>query len=203
MSMRFPRAVRLQFGFDPREDRLVMVLGLADGGARKVLISRRVLRRFLQKLPAELANTHPVAEKSPSPDEVLQMEHLAAVAGTKRADRSGGDRASAGEAGPGAGAAESGAADGADADDEPPAYLVTDVNLETQGGHVMVGFMGERRNAHAADGDTAEAVAGLRLSRGDAHRVLRRLRDQAREVEWEITPAVPWMAPIKKGAVGN
>jgi len=83
MTTTYPKAKYLSLGYDPREDRLILTAHLQDGTSCKVLITRRLLSMLLERLSSELSSTHPAAANSPNPDEVLQMEHVASVQGSK------------------------------------------------------------------------------------------------------------------------
>lgn len=81
----YPKATQVAFGHVPREDRLALDLTLqAPTGAelRRAWLTRRMVAAMLVKLSEVIGQSHPVAGRTPDPDEVLQMEHLAAVAGT-------------------------------------------------------------------------------------------------------------------------
>jgi len=73
---------------------------------------------LLEKLSSELSSTHPAAAHSPNPDEVLQMEHVASVQGSKSEK---GEQATEQES--------------------IPTYLATSAQIETQeDGNIILGL---------------------------------------------------------------
>ena len=122
MSTTYPKAQRLSIGYDPREDRLILTGHLQSGEDRKAMITRRLLSRLLDKMSSELSSTHPAAERSPDPDEVLQMEHIAAVTQGKSEQSS------------------------SEASQEKAAvkkYLAVEAQVETQDEHLILGLIAE------------------------------------------------------------
>ncbi|MFP4393517.1 MAG: hypothetical protein ACLFPG_11770 [Desulfohalobiaceae bacterium] len=78
---------------------------------------------LLERISSELSSTHPAAAHSPNPDEVLQMEHVASVQGSKSEK---GEQAT---------------------DQEPiPTYLASSAQIETQeDGHIILGLKDEEQ----------------------------------------------------------
>lgn len=120
MSTTYPKAVRLSIGYDPKEDRLILTAHLQGGESRRTLITRRLLSRILDKMSQELASTHPATERSPDPDQVLQMEHVAAVSqGKPDSSRSENPQA------------------------RTESHLVAEAQIETQEQHLILGLLAE------------------------------------------------------------
>jgi hypothetical protein len=120
MQTTYPKTERLSIGYDPKEDRLILTAHLQDGESRRTLITRRLLSKILDKMSQELASTHPAAERSPDLDEVLQMEHVAAVSqGKSESSGSGSPQAPA------------------------ESHLVVEAQVETQEQHLILGLLSE------------------------------------------------------------
>ncbi len=122
MSTTYPKAQRLSIGYDPREDRLILTGHLQGGEDLKVLITRRLLSRLLDRMSSELSSTHPAAQRSPDPDEVLQMEHIAAVTQGKSEQSS-----------------------SKTSQEKAPAqtYLAVEAQVETRDAHLILGLLAE------------------------------------------------------------
>ena len=125
MTITYPKAEQLSIGYDPKEDRLILIVHLQTGEIRKALITRRLLSRILDRMKNELSSTHPAADRSPDLEEVLQMEHVAAM----QQDKS---ESSSGESGAGSPPAES--------------YLVIESQIVTQDKHLLWGLIAENKN---------------------------------------------------------
>lgn len=173
MSITYPKAEQLSIGYDPKEDRLFLIARLQNGESRKVLITRRLLSRMLDRMKEELSSTHPVADKSPDLDEVLQMEHIAAVQ---------------------QGESEKPSGDFGSENILPAAsHLVTEAQIVTQDQHLILGLLAEEKTP----------MVGIELDRGKAHLILRKLVEQAEQAEWGLEKKAAWMEPIRYGRGGN
>lgn len=194
----YPRASRIQFTHDPREDRLRLDLVMARAGesaarttdttaedVRRAWLTRRVVNGALERLSAVIGQSHPAVERSPEPDEVLQMEHVAAVAGQGRSGSSGNPVGSARQ--PSGPAHEAGAGYGEDD------HLITGVQIETDDAQVKVGLWGTPLTGTGEDGP----VAALNLTRPQAHQLLRLLQAGAARASWDLQRPAPWMGPIR------
>ena len=124
MSTNYPKAEHLSLGYDPKADRLFLLAHLQDGESRKALITRRLLSMLLDRMKDELVSSHPVAERSPDANEVLQMEHIAAVHQSQSqssSDKSGAETPQA------------------------ESYLVTEAQIVTQDQNLVLGLLAEDR----------------------------------------------------------
>ncbi len=197
MATEYPRARRISLGYNGVEDRMLLWLHLRDGSQRRVDLTRRLVASLIERLQTTLSETHPAAERTPSPDEVLQMEHIAAVAGGTGDDDSAASPAAGtgDDAGGEGGAAEGGSDQNADAARKVPVYLATDIPMEIVDGELLLGIQGARRSRAGAV--RPGPVAGLRLGRRQAHRVMKLLRDMAANAEWGLDAPPGWMQPMK------
>jgi len=191
MEVEFPRIDRIRIGYAAREDRLVLIAEL-PGHVRRGFLTRRLVRTWMQRMSEQLSATHPAAARTADPGEVLQMEHLAAVAGT------------VGDAGKPR-TDESAPVIAISTSSHLPVtdFLITGIRLECRGPFLLVGLHGVRRDSGRSDGDSPEPVAGLRLARANAHQLLRLLRDQTRGADWDLDVPVEWMAPMTLRGIRN
>ncbi len=163
----YPKARQISIGYDQVEDRMVFTSRFKDGRVRRALITRRLLSRLLIRMSGELYTTHPVAGRSPDPDEVLQMEHIAAVA-------HGLPEAQALPEKPGAQVTIS------------QTGLVVDVQIETQNEYLVLGLISY----------PAEPVAGIKLTREKAHQLIRTFMEKAVAAEWDLENKTAWLEPL-------
>ncbi len=120
MSVTYPKAERISIGYDPLEDRLILTGHLHSGESCKAVLTRRLLSRLLDRISIELSSTHPAAERSPDPDEVLQMEHIAAVTEGRSEQTTG----KPGEKSP-----------------DSESHLVVEAQVQTQDQHLILGLL--------------------------------------------------------------
>ena len=195
----FPRAQRVALGYSPQEDRLLVRLTLADGGCCAAWLSRRILSQLIKRLNEALRRSHPAADEAPVHDTVLALEHLAArseIAGERRA---GEDREDA----------ESEAAEGGDqasdssGDPEPQgSFLVTEARVEGREDAVLIGLAGHALPAEPGRAAAAEPVAGLSLTRAQAHELLHMLAEQAQHAQWGLSRSLSWLERLRRGGWG-
>ncbi|MFP4147250.1 MAG: hypothetical protein ACLFSI_05995 [Halorhodospira sp.] len=175
----FPRARRLQLGYSALEDRVRLHLTLTgQQGAVVGWLPRRLVVGLAERLGEVLRRSHPATEDEPAADVVLALEHRAArsaLAGP--AEGEGGEAATAAEP---------------EASDEPPAYLVSEARVEWREGRVLIGLLGHPMPTVYGVGE-AVPVAGLTLTREQAHEALRMLADQAKQAEWALPRRLGWL----------
>ncbi|MCG5498998.1 hypothetical protein [Ectothiorhodospira variabilis] len=190
----YPKATQITLGHAPREDRLAMDLTLmskplpgetaaSTAPMRRAWLTRRVVAATLAKLSEVIGQSHPAAERTPDPDEVLQMEHLAAVASKSPAPQ-GGDPASA---------RSSASAPTPGPTPDPEGYLITELQIEAQAAHVVMGLWGEPLSAPGQ----GMPVAALKLSRHHAHQILRLLQSTSAKAQWGLEHPAQWMQPMQ------
>ncbi len=167
MKTTYPKARQISIGYDQIEDRMVFTSRFKDGLVRKALITRRLLSRLLIRMSRELYSTHPVAGRSPDPDEVLQMEHIAAIAHGLPETQALPER-------PGAQTTIS------------QAGLVVDVQIETQDEYLVLGLLSY----------PAEPIAAMKLTREKAHQLIRTFMEKAAAAEWDLENKAPWLEPM-------
>ncbi|MBK5935894.1 hypothetical protein [Halorhodospira halophila] len=77
-SQSFSRVRRIQVGYSPAEDRVLLRLAMATGEQRSAWIPRRVMGRLMARLNEALKRSHPAGDGQPAADAVMAMEHVAA-----------------------------------------------------------------------------------------------------------------------------
>lgn len=160
-------AATVSFGYSVAEDRIV---GLCTQGetSATVLLTRRLVRQIIARLAQLLDQSSPIAGRAPAAmrAEVVQFEHQSAVAQL------------ASSVGPVAAQAPSGAAS------QSPGLLVARVDLTPQ----PQGFL-------LVLSDATGRNVTLRLQWQDLHRLVGALHQQARNAQWDLAQAVPWLTP--------
>jgi len=180
-SQDYPIAIQLMVGVNAVEDRLVLIATTKAGDQRAALLTRRLVRTLLDSYTDMLAGTGERASQATPDvrDEVLQMEHVSALA------------SGPGDAGPGT---------QGDATPAPSAaYLVTDGQFEGREQRIVLAFDGLRRRPDGAD---KEPVFALMLARTTAHKVLRLLTDKADEAGWDLPTPSAWTQTIQQATAG-
>ncbi|WP_193171944.1 hypothetical protein [Nisaea nitritireducens] len=178
-SVTFPSASKLDLGINLTEDRLVMVAHTAADGVRAMLLTRRMLVVLMDHYGNLLKQTSPAAKaQQEHQDEILQMEHIGALFSNNTASES----APTGQQQPAPIAFSLEAA-----------YLVTEVTLQMNENHLVIGFSGLRLHASSGDDATVTPVAAFNLDRTNAHKVLALLNDKAREAGWGLDTLYPWL----------
>lgn len=195
----FPRAQRLQVGYSPLEDRVLLRLTMAAGEQRSVWVPRRVMAALISRLSEALRRSHPAGEGQPAADAVMAMEHVAA-----RSELAGQRREAETQAADGAGAGEDDSHERIPATPvEGGAYLITQERVEVKQGQVLVGLLGHELPSAPGLAQAPHAVGGLALSRTQAHELLRMLSDQADQAQWGLSRSVAWMRWLRRGSGGN
>jgi len=184
----FPRVRRLQIGYSPLEDRVLLRLEMVTGEQRSAWIPRRVLGRLLGRLNDALKRSHPAGEGQPAADAVMAMEHVAA-----RSELAGQRQAS--EEGPHQEPAEHERTDAQPVEDG--AYLITQERIDIQQGQVLVGLLGHDLPSAPGLAQTPRPVGALSLSRTQAHEFLRMLTAQAEQARWGLGRSVSWLRWLK------
>ncbi|SMP82341.1 hypothetical protein SAMN06295888_1476 [Desulfonatronum zhilinae] len=184
VNLTYPRSDQLSVGYDLKEDRLFLIFHLHGGGFRKALISRRILVGLLGHMSEQLTSSHPMAGYTAHRDEVLQMEHVAAV--------------SVQNPGP---TQQTSQTQQTQQTQPPPtefpgSFYVTDAHVELQQDMLVVGFSGEWLNDPKA---LPVPIAALGLGRSEAHQVLRLLRDKAEFAGWNLEWPAQWLKPLEYG----
>tara|TARA_E500000318_G_scaffold88124_1_gene85248 strand:+ start:10054 stop:10650 length:597 start_codon:yes stop_codon:yes gene_type:complete len=178
-SVTFPSASKLDLGINLTEDRLVMVAHTAANGVRAMLLTRRMLVVLMDHYGKLLKQTSPAAKaQQKHQDEILQMEHIGALFSNNTAGAS------------------------APTEQQQPAsiafsleatYLVTEVTLQMNENHLVIGFSGQQQQAPDGDEAAVTPVAAFNLDRTNAHKVLALLNDKAREAGWGLDTLYPWL----------
>ncbi|MCG5539492.1 hypothetical protein [Halorhodospira sp. 9622] len=181
----FPRVRRLQIGYSPLEDRVLLRLEMVTGEQRSAWIPRRVLGRVLGRLNDALKRSHPAGEGQPAADAVMAMEHVAArseLAGQRQStDEGAAEQPRGGEDGDGAQPVEDGS------------YLITQERIDIQQGQVVAGLLGHDLPSAPGLALTPRPVGALSLSRTQAHELLRMLTEQAEQAGWGLARSVSWL----------
>jgi len=179
-TITFPSIIGLEMGFNPTEDRVVMLARTHSSGVRIILLTRRIMGQLLSHYAELIKRTSPAVARAPSAqqNEVLQMEHVSALM-----------------AGGSAAAAQPPAEEG-DPASEPPkqsAHLVTEVRMQVNEAHLMIGFIGPARSTPGVDEMLIEPIAAATMDRAEAHRFLALLNDKAKEGGWGLDSLCPWL----------
>ncbi len=182
-TLTFSSIVALDMGFNPPEDRVVMIARTHDGGRRIILLTRRIMMQLLSYYADLMKRTSPAAARAPSQhqNEVLQMEHVSALASAPAPTPSSPDAA--------------GHSDGGSAPEQvvETVHLVTEIRMQVSDTQLMIGFIGPRRHAADADEATIAPIAAATMDRAEAHRFLAMLNDKAREAVWGLDGLCPWL----------
>ena len=182
----FPRVRRLQVGYSPAEDRVLLRLEMVSGEQRSVWIPRRVMGQLIARLNEALKRSHPAGEGQPAADAVMAMEHVAArseLAGQRQQEQE-----------EGAQQQDDGEHERTDARRlEDGSYLITGERIEVKEGQVLVGLSGHELPAAPGLAQTPSPVGALSLSRTQAHELLRMLTDQAEQAQWGLARSVSWL----------
>ena len=183
----FPRAQHLTLGYSLLEDRVQMRLTLSEErGAVVGWLPRRLVVGLAERLGEVLRRSHPATEGEPAADAVLALEHQAAHAALSGPAAGEGDEAAEGDE-PGEGA------ETPEAPETPPAYLVTEARVEAREGHLLLGLLGHPMPTVFGVSGAAAPVAGLLLTREQAHELLRMLAEQADQAEWALPRRLGWL----------
>ena len=187
-SQSFPRVRRIQLGYSPAEDRVLLRLAMVTGERRLAWIPRRVMGRLMARLNEALKRSHPAGEGQPAADAVMAMEHVAArseLAGQRQNTEQ-----STGQA-----------QEEHDRTQVRPledlAYLVTQERIDVQQGQVLVGLLGHDLPSTPGLAQTPRPVGALSLSRTQAHELLRMLTEQAEAAQWDLGRSVSWLRWLK------
>lgn len=180
-TVTFPSIVGLEMGFNPTEDRVVMSARTHAAGVRVILLTRRMMGQLLGHYAELMKRTSPAVARAPSAqqNEVLQMEHVSALMAGASAPPSPAPAPAAGEA----------------AVEPPPqsAHLVTEIRMQVNDAHLMIGFIGPARFTPGADETLIAPIAAATMDRAEAHRFLALLNDKAKEGGWGLEGLCPWL----------
>ncbi|BAU58110.1 hypothetical protein HH1059_14020 [Halorhodospira halochloris] len=72
-------------------------------------------------------------------------------------------------------------------------YLISDIRIQVDGDQLRLGLLGYQLPAEPGSYEASEPVAGLALSRTQAHEVLRMLGEQAKAARWGLPRSLNWM----------
>jgi len=182
-TLRFPSVIALDMGFNAQEDRVIMIARTIAGGRRVIFVTRRMMAQLLGHSAELMTRPSPAAARAPSAqrNEVLQMEHVGALTTPPASPPP---------------AAASNPEAGLPASDQPleSAHLVTEIRMQVTESQLMIGFMGQRRNAAGADEQLIDTIAAATMDRAEAHRFLAMLNDRARDAEWGLEGLCPWLS---------
>jgi len=181
----YPAARTVQLGVNHAEDRVVLVCDTAQHGRRAAWLTRRLMRRLLNRYAGFLADSNPTAAQAGPGhrEDILQMEHLSALAEESADD----DTAGTGDA-PG----------------EPPDhFLVTEAHFQNRGSTIVLALDGVARPGAATSHTGREAVLAVSLARTDAHRLLDMFKRKADEAAWDLPAPSAWTEPPSGGRSGT
>lgn len=161
------------FQYDPREDRLFLLLGPAEP-PRVVSMTRRMTHRLAATLAGALERVNRPAQRAPADlrDEVVRMTHQGAVAQAVRSESPWTVDA----------AARTGVA----------AALVTRVDVHVRGDGFTLELFSEEGG-----------LASISSSAAEMHQILQVLLSFAEQADWNLGVAVPWLTERRPGAPGQ
>lgn len=178
-SVTFPSASKLDLGINLTEDRLVMVAHTTENGVRAMLLTRRMLVVLMDHYGNLLKQTSPAAKAQQElQDEILQMEHIGALSS---------------DSAPSASAPTEQQQPASITFSQETAYLVTEVTIQMNDNHLVIGFSGRRQQASSGNEVSVTPVAAFHLDRINAHKFLALLNDKAREAGWGLDNLYPWL----------
>lgn len=180
-TVTFPSIIGLEMGVNPTEDRVVMLARTHAAGVKVILLTRRMMGQLLSHYAELMKRTSPAVARAASAhqNEVLQMEHVSALLAVASAPAPAAAEASEGEA----------------AVEQPKqtAHLVTEVRMQVNDAHLMIGFIGPARFTPGADETLIAPIAAATMDRAEAHRFLALLNDKAKEGGWGLEGLCPWL----------
>lgn len=202
-SVTFPVGSRLEAGYLPAEDRLVLLAHTPEAGRRALLISRRMLRLVLDNIVRVMERTHAASGRTPTDQQaaVLEMEHLGALAAPPPPSPAATEGAEAAGEGVSAGGMEASGGFSAPPDGW---WLAVEAKFRAEPDRLTIGFLGPRRHVPGApDGTALEPVCAVSLDRGDSHRVLAMLHRKAHEAGWGLDSHAAWLTGAAVSGAGS
>lgn len=190
-ELNFPRVHQIRFNYSGLEDRMAMVLTMVSGEGRVGWLSRRALTGLISHINTVLKKSHPAGEGHEAHDTVMALEHigarsqLAAQANQARADEG----------------AEADAPEAVSAPEVWAHYLITEARVEAQGEAIIVAVLGQSLPGQPDQQLSPEPIAGLALTRPHCHEILRLMRVNAEQAQWDLKLPLDWMGvtPPKEG----
>lgn len=180
-ELSFPRVQQIRFAYSNLEDRLSIMLTMASGEGRVAWLSRRALGGLMQHINTVLKQSHPAGEGQDAHDAVMALEHIGArsqvAAQRDQEKRDTDDQAIA-------------------KPDQWAHYLVTEARVEAQGEAgetIVVALMGQPLPGAPDQRFEPAAIAGLALTRAHAHEILRLMRANADQAQWQLDASIGWL----------
>ncbi len=182
-TLTFPSVIGLEMGFNPTEDRVVMIARTHSAGVKVILLTRRIMGQLLGHYAELMKRTSPAVARAPSQhqDEVLHMEHVSALMSNTGAPAAPGPQPPAPQP---------------DAGGDPvqqSVHLATEIRMQMNDAHLMLGFIGPARFPPATDETLIAPIAAATMDRSEAHRFLALLNDKAKEGGWGLEGLCPWL----------
>lgn len=178
----FPRVHQIRFAYSGLEDRMAIMLTMASGEGRVAWLSRRALTGLMHHINTVLKKSHPAGEGQEAHDTVMALEHIGArsqVAAQRDQEKAEAEESSVVQP------------------DSWAHYLVTEARVEAQGEAgetVVVALLGQPLPGEPDRRFEPAPVAGLALTRPHAHEILRLMRANAEQAEWQLELPIGWMA---------
>lgn len=182
-QLNFPRVHQIRFNYSGLEDRMAMVLTMASGEGRVGWLSRRALMGLINHINTVLKKSHPAGEGHEAHDTVMALEHIGAR--SQLAAQANQEREQEGE--PGA------PAQAVPAPETWTHYLITEARVEAQGEGIIVAVLGQNLPAEPDQQMSPQPIAGLALTRPHCHEILRLMRVNAEQAQWDLKLPLDWM----------
>ena len=160
---------------------MAVMLTMASGEGRIAWLSRRALTGLMHHINTVLKKSHPAGEGQEAHDTVMALEHIGArsqVAAQRDQEKAEAEESSVAQP------------------DSWAHYLVTEARVEAQGEAgetVVVALLGQPLPGEPDRRFEPAPVAGLALTRPHAHEILRLMRANADQAEWQLELPIGWM----------
>jgi hypothetical protein len=177
----FPRVHQIRFAYSGLEDRMAVMLTMASGEGRIAWLSRRAMTGLMHHINTVLKKSHPAGEGQEAHDTVMALEHIGArsqVAAQRDQENAEAEASTATRP------------------DSWSHYLVTEARVEAQGDTgetVVVALLGQPLPGEPDRRFEPAPIAGLALTRPHAHEILRLMRANAEQAEWQLALPIGWM----------
>jgi hypothetical protein len=180
-SITFPSATKLDLGINETEDRLVMMAHTQAHGLRGLLLTRRMLAILMDHYGKLIKQTSPASKAFHGhQDEILQMEHIGALSTSAPQSIPNAEQQQLVSVTPSL----------------ETIHLVTEVTMQMNDNHLIIGFSGQQRHAPGIDQTPVAPVTAINLDRTNAHKFLAMLNDKAKEAGWGLDGRYPWLNSV-------
>lgn len=195
----YPVARQFSVGFNPVEDRLVLVTELKEKGSTTLLLTRRMVLLILKQVMDQLPGLTGL-DQTPARywQEVLQLTHRQAMEQHRQeaaSARGKPETAPETEAADAAPTEESAAPERAGEDSSPTTrtFLGTELTCQQSKGRLQLAFKGLPMPEDMLTNGTQSPVLALSLEATHVHQVLQLLITHATKADWHLPVNLPWI----------